>query len=87
MDTNKAINQIEVAKLNEEVVGLAQDLRATVRRLDNLLASRQRDIEALILGLRRIVENITALSEDAKKNPSRVLFGSPPPRANPGEQK
>ena len=62
-------------------------LRKTALRLDNLLASQQRDIEAVIVGLRKTIENITALSEDAGKNPSRVLFGSPPPRTNPGEKK
>lgn len=62
-------------------------LRKTAQRLDNLLASQQRDIEAVIIGLRRTMENITALSEDASENPSRVLFGSPPPRTNPGDKK
>jgi len=62
-------------------------LRKTAQRLDNLLASQQRDIEAVILGLRKTVENITAMSEDASENPSRVLFGSPPPRTNPGDKK
>ena len=62
-------------------------LRKSALRLDNLLASQQRDIEAVIVGLRKTIENITALSEDAGENPSRVLFGSPPPRTNPGEKK
>ena len=62
-------------------------LRKTALRLDNLLASQQRDIEAVILGLRKTVENISALSEDAAENPSRVIFGSPPPRTHPGDKK
>ena len=62
-------------------------LRKTAFRLDNLLASQQRDIEAVILGLRKTVENISALSEDAADNPSRVIFGSPPPRTHPGDKK
>lgn len=62
-------------------------LRKTAQRLDNLLASQQKDIEAVITGLRRTVENLSSLSEDAAENPSRVLFGDPPPKVEPGEKK
>ncbi len=62
-------------------------LRKTAQRLDNLLASQQKDIESIVLGLRKTMENITAMSEDAAANPSRVIFGSPPPKTKPGEKK
>jgi len=62
-------------------------LRKTAVRLENLLASQQRDIEAAIIGLRRTIENISTLSADADENPSRILFGSPPPKITPGEKK
>lgn len=61
-------------------------LRKTAQRLDNLLASQQRDIESIIIGLRKTMANITTLSEDAAENPSRVIFGSPPPKTKPGEK-
>jgi paraquat-inducible protein B len=59
----------------------------TVRTLNNLLNSQQQNIELLVRSLRRSGENISTLSEEAKNNPSGVLFGNPPPRINPGEKK
>ncbi|MFB3893299.1 MAG: MlaD family protein [Phycisphaerae bacterium] len=62
-------------------------VRKSATRLENLLRTQQRDIEALVAGLRKTIENVSALSEDASKNPSRLLFGAPPPRSNVGDRK
>lgn len=56
-------------------------------RLNNLVASQQRDVELLLLNLRKVAENMASVTEDAKSNPSRVLFGEPPPHRNPGGSK
>ena len=60
------------------------DVRRAVRRIDRLVASQQATIEAALEELRRALENISTVTEDAKDNPSRVLFGDPPPRKTPG---
>ncbi len=83
----------ELKKIITDLAGVTGDvgpavlqLRKVTRRLDNLMASQQQDIEAILRGLRTITDNAAALSEDAKDNPSRVLFGDPPPRRQPGEK-
>ncbi|MBW2145565.1 MAG: MCE family protein [Deltaproteobacteria bacterium] len=56
-------------------------LRRTLRRLDNLVAGQQNDIQMTIENIRLISENLRELTEDAKKYPSQVLFGGPPRRS------
>ena len=63
----------------------AVHLRKILRRVDNLLSDQQPDIESAIENIRRISENLKEITEDAKKYPSQVLFGEPPPHAKTGE--
>jgi ABC-type transporter Mla subunit MlaD len=63
----------------------AADLRRVLHELNGLISTQQDNIQSILLNLRKFLEDATALSEDAKNNPSRVLFGAPPPRINPGE--
>lgn len=72
-----------LAKTSDNAAPAVAELAKTVRRVNNLLSSQQRDIELLIQNLRRLSENLTAITENAKANPSGVLFGEPPPRINP----
>lgn len=63
------------------------ELLKTVRSLGTMLNSQQQNIELLVRSLRKSGENISTLSEEAKNNPSGVLFNNPPPRIHPGEKK
>jgi ABC-type transporter Mla subunit MlaD len=96
--TTKRIDEVLAdPKVDQIITGLAKtadnagpavvDLRKTLRRLDNLLATQEQDIRAIIGALRKVLENVETLSEDAKDNPSRLLFGEPPPREDRGERK
>jgi len=69
----------------EHVAPAALELRKLLKRLDNLFATQQQDVQAIIRALRDVMENVETLSEDAKDNPARLLFGEPPPRQKPGE--
>ena len=60
----------------------ASDLRKLAKRLDVMLSQQQTDIEQIIAGLRRTLVNTSELAEDAKQNPSRMIFGEPPPRSS-----
>ena len=60
-------------------------LRRILRRVDNLLSDQQPDIESAIENIRRISENLKEITENAKKYPSQILFGEPPPHAKTGE--
>jgi ABC-type transporter Mla subunit MlaD len=61
------------------------ELRRSLRELNSLLAKQRQDIESVVVNLRRVLENTAALSGDLKDNPSRAIFGQPPPRHRPGE--
>lgn len=61
------------------------DLRALVQDLRSMVVTQQGDIQAIVADLRRMANNLAALSDDARDNPSRLLLGEPPPRKQPGE--
>jgi paraquat-inducible protein B len=61
------------------------ELRRSLRELNGMLATQRQDIESVIGNLRRVLENTAALTGDLKQNPSRAVFGEPPPHRRPGE--
>jgi len=63
----------------------AEDVRQLVRRLNAVVSESQSNIERSLGLLRRVLENADTITSDAKNNPSRLLFGDPPPRTRPGE--
>jgi len=63
----------------------AEDVRQLVRRLNAVIAESQSNIERSLGVLRSVLENADAITSDAKNNPSRLLFGDPPPRTRPGD--
>jgi ABC-type transporter Mla subunit MlaD len=56
---------------------LAQ-LQKTLRRIDQLAAGKDNDLEAALGNLRVLTENLKELSENAKRFPAQLLFGEPP---------
>lgn len=73
-----------LSKASDALPGATEDIRALARRLELLFAAQQQNIAAILVALRQTIENAEALTEDAKRNPSRLLFGEPPPRITPG---
>jgi len=61
-------------------------LRGILRRLDDLIAERQPDIETTLENIRLISENLKEITDNAKKYPSQFLFGEPPPHTKTGER-
>jgi ABC-type transporter Mla subunit MlaD len=59
------------------------ELRRVARRLDALLAGNRHDLEATVGALRHTLDNVEYMSQDARQNPSRMLFGEPPPQFVP----
>jgi phospholipid/cholesterol/gamma-HCH transport system substrate-binding protein len=62
--------------------GIAE-FKRFMRRLDNMVAEQESDLEAIVVELRGILDNIEDITENAKGNPSQMIFGDPPPRINP----
>lgn len=75
-----------LAEASEAAPATVADLRRVLRRTDALLASQQDDLAGIIISLRKTLENLENMSEEAREHPARLLFGEPPPRIQPGEQ-
>lgn len=76
-----------VAQASEKLTVASEDLPETVallkrtfRRLDSLVSSQREDIEVAIRDIRLISESVKELIDNAKRYPSHLLFGEPPPR-------
>lgn len=54
-------------------------------RINNLVADQQLTIREILESVRVMAQNLREFSEEAKRNPSGVLFGEPPQRVLPGE--
>ena len=59
-------------------------LETTLRRLDHLASLPRQDLEETLENIRRISDNLKELTENSKKYPSQILFGSPPTPVSPG---
>jgi phospholipid/cholesterol/gamma-HCH transport system substrate-binding protein len=95
-DTDVAVNDLRMKELREKAQVILDNLNRTLsaaapaatemggllRRVSLIVASQNQDLEAIILNLRHITEQGALLMEDAKNNPSRMLFGEPPPHFN-----
>lgn len=58
-------------------------LQKTLRRLDQLAAGKDNDLEIALGNLRVLTENLKELSENAKRYPAQLLFGEPPRPTSP----
>jgi ABC-type transporter Mla subunit MlaD len=79
-----------LANLNDTTAAAAPataDARRILRQLDALLSSQSQDLEAIVSNLRTVLQNTAAVTEEVKTNPSRMLFGEPPPHITPGNSK
>jgi phospholipid/cholesterol/gamma-HCH transport system substrate-binding protein/paraquat-inducible protein B len=101
-DTEKPMSQvlsvfneisISIKKLATQMDSLAGDasesvahLRKILQQLDSLISDEQPDIETAVENIRHISENLRELTENAKKYPSQLLFGEPPPHTKTGER-
>ncbi len=101
-DTEKPMSQllsafnevsISIKRLATQMDSLAGDasesvahLRRILQQLDSLISDQQPDIETAVENIRHISENLRDLTENAKKYPSQLLFGEPPPHTKTGER-
>lgn len=99
VDGRKAVNDLQIGELRTKVGAVVDslstttgdadramvELRRAMRELNGLLSTQRQDIESVIVNLRRVMENAATLTGDLKENPSRAIFGKPPPHRQPGE--
>lgn len=94
-------NMINSSELPEgaDVAGMMTDLKSATRdiresavrlnrlmtQLNELLLSNRADIDSILYDAKIFLDNLNELSEDAKRNPSRLFFGEPPAPTDPAE--
>lgn len=71
----------------KELPETAALLKRTLRNVDSLVAAQGASLAALIENLRAITSDLRDTAAEAKRNPSRVLFGEPPPASTPGRKR
>lgn len=62
----------------------AEEIRQFMARLNGLLADNREDVNRIIRALKGVLDSAGVVADDAKDNPSRLIFGSPPARVRPG---
>jgi len=72
----------EIRRMSEELHGTFTRLDTTVRRVDHLVASKSQDIDEILVNLRVVSADLRELISNAKRYPSQVFLGEPPPHAN-----
>jgi phospholipid/cholesterol/gamma-HCH transport system substrate-binding protein/paraquat-inducible protein B len=76
-DASKALENINIA--SQELPRTIAELNRGLRSLSNFTYNQQQDIELILDDIRRASENLSELMDTARKYPSWVLFGNPPP--------
>ncbi|GAB7024307.1 MlaD family protein [Salidesulfovibrio brasiliensis] len=81
-ETLKNVNDASV-----EVKASVLKLHAVLNRLNMIAAGQQGTIRAILEDARTLMENLKELSGDAKRYPSGVIFGAPPAKTSPGDER
>jgi ABC-type transporter Mla subunit MlaD len=66
--------------LGDSAKATIADIRRLAHELSELVEGERSDVQSIITDLRRTMADAASLLEEAKANPSWVLFGKPPPR-------
>lgn len=77
-DASKTLDQMRALVSDPRLGQSVAHLERTLGRLDRLFGGREADLAATLTNLHQITDNLRDLTEDVKRYPSNVLFGSPP---------
>ncbi|EGB16641.1 Mammalian cell entry related domain protein [Pseudodesulfovibrio mercurii] len=80
----------EIAPSLENISRASSDLAAAVtkvhtliNRLNGMAASQEANVRSIIEDTREVMQNVKELTDDAKRYPSGVIFGTPPSKPHP----
>ncbi len=77
-EANAALAQARELVADPAIKRTLAHLERTLGRLDRLTGGIDADLATTIENLRQITDNLRDLTEDAKRNPSNLIFGQPP---------
>jgi ABC-type transporter Mla subunit MlaD len=72
----------QIRRMSDELPGTLTRLDTTVRRVDHLVVSKSQDVDEILANLRVVSADLRELMTNAKRYPSQVFLGEPPPHAN-----
>lgn len=80
--TNRGLQELvgKAVTTVDELQGTTADLHDAVSGMDRMVRSREQDLDLTLQHLRRSSEYLDELLSQARKHPSALLFGAPPPR-------
>ena len=76
----------DLSRVSGEAAPAVAEARLLLKTLNATVAEQRQDLEAIMANLRRVLSNAGVITEDAKQNPARLLFGEPPSPVNPKER-
>jgi phospholipid/cholesterol/gamma-HCH transport system substrate-binding protein/paraquat-inducible protein B len=80
-DADAALVQLKKTLEDPNLAKSIAHLQSTLTHLDRLTGSGEADLKKAFDNLRQLTENLRDLSENAKRYPSQLLLGAPPPPA------
>ncbi len=78
-DASAAVESVRALVSDPRLASSIAHLERTLSRLDRITGGGEADLATTVENLRRITDNLRDLTEDAKRYPSNLLFGQPPP--------
>lgn len=67
-----------VSTVAKEIPSLSEKLNETLFHINQVFTTEAYDVEDIIANIRQITDDLKAITEELKYNPSRVLFGAAP---------
>jgi phospholipid/cholesterol/gamma-HCH transport system substrate-binding protein/paraquat-inducible protein B len=89
-ETNKKVKPLitdaseTMDSVSEELPEILAQLKRTLRRFNNFVSSEEQNIGVSAENVRVITGNLRDLTENARRYPSLLMFGEPPPHSHPG---
>jgi len=77
-DASSAVAGLRRTAESPALTNSVAQLQKTLRRIDQLAAGKDNDLEVALGNLRVLTENLKELSENAKRFPAQLFFGEPP---------
>ena len=78
-DTSATLASVRALVGDPKLAQSVAHMERTLGRLDRIFGGGEADLGATFENLRQITDNLRDLTEDAKRYPSNLLFGAPPP--------
>ena len=78
-DASAAMARVKEMVTDPKLARAIANLERTLARADRLVGGGETDLAVTMENLRQITDNLRDLTEDAKRYPANLFFGSPPP--------